>query len=539
MKRSFTICMSLSMIISSFSWICAQTAPWPMFRHDPGHTGRSPYRGSDTGILAWSYNTGNDVTSSPSIEPGGRLFVGSYSNSIYAFTPEGSLAWSYFANIWINYSSPAIAADGRIFIGSNDDRLYALTSSGSLLWSYHTAGGVESSPSLRSGRLFVGSDYYVYSLTSGGSFQWSYETNDYVRSSPAAGSDLRTCTGSDDYNVYVLDSQGGLLWSYDTDGEVSSSPALGTEGNVYVGGYADTFFAFNSIGSLLWSYEVGYYIDYSSPAIGTNGRLYIGSAGDPDNLYAFESTRTLAWSYAGGQDIDTSPALGSDGIVYAASEGNEIFALSSTGTLVWSYMTGDWISSSPSIGSDGKVCIGSNDNRLYAFQGPATVTPTPTVTPTRTPTPTATPSPTPNYINLGAAPPAVPPGGQVTMTWACDFGIWDYQGKVVHVYVAAIKNPKVTDAPSSVSDALSGNPVYLFGKNMQSAYLYTGTIKEPTFSGAVFPPSPVTGSQNIPVPADPSLIGDWVLATAFAYESGAFVRNDDSPVENSNLFRIQ
>jgi outer membrane protein assembly factor BamB len=329
------------------------------------------------------------------------------------------------------------------------------------------------------------------------------------------------------------------LWSYDTDGEVSSSPALGTEGNVYVGGYVDTFFAFTPTGSFLWSYEVGYYIDYSSPAISTDGRIYIGSAGDPDNLYAFESTGAVAWSYAGGQDIDTSPALGSDGMVYAASEGHEIFALRSNGSLAWSYMTGDDVNSSPSLASDGAVYVGSRDNRLYAFQGPATATSTPTVTPTPTMTPPATSTPTPNYINLSASPPSVNPGGTVTMSWTCDFGIWNYQGKVVHVYIAAIKNPKVVDAPSSVSDALSGNPVYLFGKNMLTTYLYTGTVKEPTFRGAVFPPSPLSGSQAIAVPLDPSLAGDWVLAAVFTYENGAYVRNDGMPVENSNLVRIQ
>ncbi len=55
-------------------------SPWPMFRHDVRHTGRSPYAGPQTATLAWTYQTGGWVYSSPAIGSDGRVFVGSWDN---------------------------------------------------------------------------------------------------------------------------------------------------------------------------------------------------------------------------------------------------------------------------------------------------------------------------------------------------------------------------------------------------------------------------------------------------------------------------
>lgn len=53
------------------------SAPWPMFRHDPEHTGRSPFAGPSKPHLAWSYRTASDAYSSPAPGSDGRLYVGS------------------------------------------------------------------------------------------------------------------------------------------------------------------------------------------------------------------------------------------------------------------------------------------------------------------------------------------------------------------------------------------------------------------------------------------------------------------------------
>ena len=302
---------------------------------------------------------------------------------------------------------------------------------------------------------------------------------------------------------------------------MESSPALGSANIGYVGSHDGRLYGLTGAGRLSWSYTTGGVL-YSSPAIGSDGGVYL--PGRDNALYAFNPHGALQWSFIAAGKMESSPALGSDGSIYVG-DGGYLYALSSSGTLIWSFLIGNSMSSSPSISSDGRLYVGNNDNCMYCF-GEFIPTPTPTATPT------------PNYINLTASPTVVPPGTFATLSYACDFSIWNYQGVRVDVYIAAIKNPKVADAGSSVSDALAGGTVYLFGKNMKSVYLYTGKIKEPTFSNAAFPPVHTTGSIGVRAPKGASFAGNYVFATAFIYKGDGFVRTD-LPVENSNLFTIQ
>jgi len=146
-----------------------------------------------------------------------------------------------------------------------------------------------------------------------------------------------------------------------------------------------------------------------------------------------------------------------------------------------------------------------------------------------------------NYINLMVTPSSVVPAGAVTLAYGCNFSIWNYQGIPVDIYIAAIKDPDplVSDAESSVSDALASGTVYLFGENMKSVYIYTGSVHGPTFSNVAFPPFPIAGSLTILAPSAAGFAGDYVFATAFIRrDTKQFVRTD-LPVENSNLFTIQ
>ena len=99
--------------------------PWPMFRHDLQHTGRSPFTGPENPVLKWSYTTGDTVKSSPAIGSDGTIYVGSYDENLYAINPNGSLKWS-FTTVGGVHSSPAIGSDGTIYVGSDDDKLFAI-----------------------------------------------------------------------------------------------------------------------------------------------------------------------------------------------------------------------------------------------------------------------------------------------------------------------------------------------------------------------------------------------------------------------------
>ncbi|RJP89676.1 MAG: hypothetical protein C4518_09795 [Desulfobacteraceae bacterium] len=114
-----------------------------------------------------------------------------------------------------------------------------------------------------------------------------------------------------------------------------------------------------------WQFETGGDVD-SSPAIGADGTVYAGS--DDGNLYAIApDTGVEIWRFPAGGEVRSSPAIGTNGAIYFGSK-DSLYAVNPNGTLKWSFNAGDYIFSSPAISSDGRVIyVGSSNGKLYAI----------------------------------------------------------------------------------------------------------------------------------------------------------------------------
>ncbi|MCX6354583.1 MAG: DUF2341 domain-containing protein [Candidatus Aureabacteria bacterium] len=375
-----------------FVWISG-LSPWAMFRHDAARTGLSSYVGPGTGVLKWSYRTGNNVDSSCAIDWSGNGYVGSDDNTVYALDATGSLLWSY-ATANNLFSSPGISSERRVYFGSMDNRIYALGSGGAVDWSYETGDDSDSSCGIGSGgTIYVGSrDNTIYSLMSVGCLSWSYSTSEDITSSPTIGSDGDVIVGSFDNTLYAFMDRGSLSWSYETGGDIHiSSPARGPGGMVSVGSLDGGVYACDAAGSLAWSYATGGSVE-SSPSVNADGNVCVGS--DDNSFYSFDSAGSLRWSYKTGGSVLSSPALDNEGRAFIGSYDSRIYALTVAGSLEWSYQMESYTRSSPSLNHYGDVYVGSADHRLYVFEGPPTPTPTSTHTPTNTATATPTSPPT-------------------------------------------------------------------------------------------------------------------------------------------------
>jgi parallel beta-helix repeat protein len=340
--------------------------PWPMFRHDLMHTGRSPYIGPGIPACKWTYSAGHAIHSSPTIGPDGTIYVGSLDKKLHALNPDGSLKWAFPTEDWI-YSSPAIGSDGTVYVGSDDNNLYAINPDGTLKWTFPTGYDVLSSPAIGpDGTVYVGShDNNLYAINSDGSPKWTYPTGGWVYSSPAIAPDETIYVGSLDGKLHAVNPDGSPKWTYLAGYEIWSSPAIGADGTVYVGSRDNKLHAVNPDGTLRWAYLAGGHVR-SSPAIGTDGTVYVGSL--DSKLHAVNPDGTPKWTFLTGGSIYSSPAIGGDGAIYVGSEDNNLYALNLDGTLKWTYLTEDRVGSSPAIGEDGTIYIGSNDNRLHAIE---------------------------------------------------------------------------------------------------------------------------------------------------------------------------
>ncbi|MCL5283440.1 MAG: PQQ-binding-like beta-propeller repeat protein [Armatimonadetes bacterium] len=122
-----------------------------------------------------------------------------------------------------------------------------------------------------------------------------------------------------------------------------------------------------AVGRLKWKFKTGAWVS-SSPAIGTDGVVYVGSL--DSYVYALDgNTGRLKWKFLTGNEVSSSPAIGSDGVVYVGSLNGNVYALDgNTGRLKWKFQTGGMVMSSPAIGSDGTIYVGSRDRYVYAIK---------------------------------------------------------------------------------------------------------------------------------------------------------------------------
>ena len=142
--------------------------PWPMFRHDLQHTGRSPYGSIQKPIVKWTFQTQGPITCSPAIGEDGTIYFGSKDKKFYAVTRKGKLKWAFETQGEVE-SSPAIRKDGTILFGSWDSHLYALNPDSSIHWKYKSEGGIISSPAIApDGTIYFGSwDKKLHAITPG------------------------------------------------------------------------------------------------------------------------------------------------------------------------------------------------------------------------------------------------------------------------------------------------------------------------------------------------------------------------------------
>jgi len=78
---------------------------------------------------------------------------------------------------------------------------------------------------------------------------------------------------------------------------------------------------------------------------------------------------SLVWSFKAKGDIDSSPVICDDKVVFGSEDGRLYMVGLADGALVWSYDTGQPIISSPAVAA-GLVVVGCDDGYVYAFGVP-------------------------------------------------------------------------------------------------------------------------------------------------------------------------
>lgn len=214
---------------------------WPMYQHDPAHSGRTAATIPSNGplYLQWAYSFGErvEVEVQPVIA-NGVVYVGAMNGEMHAINADTG------ATVWIKRPGGPIPhtaafANDVIYFGSLDGTVYALnTADGATRWQFPTGGPVMSAPAVVDGRVFI---------------------------------------GSNDGNLYVLDAAtGSELWHVSTGSPVVSSPAV-VNGFVYFGS-EDLKARCVEIATqtVRWTTQLyGYSMHNTHPIVSDNGQVVI------------------------------------------------------------------------------------------------------------------------------------------------------------------------------------------------------------------------------------------------------------------------
>jgi outer membrane protein assembly factor BamB len=166
-----------------------------------------------------------------------------------------------------------------------------------------------------------------------------------------------------------------------------SSPAIAADGTIYVGtgapfspsGVVRGLYAVHPDGTEAWHVDFG--ANTYSPVVGDDGTIYVLDAMGP--LHAVDPGGTEDWSYPmpfiSSAVGHSTPALGADGTIYAAS--NTLYAIHPDGTLDWSWTptcSGDcsgilnnYVGSSPAVRADGSIIVAMNGEFVLTSGGRA------------------------------------------------------------------------------------------------------------------------------------------------------------------------
>ncbi|RLF51250.1 MAG: hypothetical protein DRN24_05285, partial [Thermoplasmata archaeon] len=347
---------------------------WPMFHHDPVHTGFSLSTAPCSNNIIWSYQDDalSGFLSSPIVADGRVCLVGD-NNKVYCLYAEtGGEIWSVLIDDNLSCSSP-VFYDDKFFVISENKHIYCLDAKdGETIWRSTTVYSIKSSPVAYENKLYIADRTRLYCFNAtDGLFLWSYNTGfNSLGSSPAVIDDM-VFFGSQTVSVY---DRGGFYCFNASNGEVKwlykavdhhseswryvSSPVV-VDGEVYV---SILNLAPSSKGSYLYhpllycfDIETGYRrdllptlpgmsISFSIPTV-AYGNIYVCTCGDQP------------YSNAGPGKI-------------------VCLDLSSPGVIKWMSSTFNvyssvWYPTSPPVVADGKVYIGGVDEfRCYdAFTG--------------------------------------------------------------------------------------------------------------------------------------------------------------------------
>ena len=380
--------------------------PWPMYQHDPQHTGRSPFKGPiEEPELLWIDQLAQCPGESGgiAIEADGSLLT-SIGGCLTNYDPNTRSEHWLYQYRYYSRSVPVVSDDQTLYWGFGN-AFANITMGGNTNWI------AELDPNMVFGSSATfgtdGNLYFVHdglwSFTPDGSNRWFLPVDWFSHAAPAIGIDgniyAGTNIGNDDICAYT--PSGGIYWCKDIPGSAyDRTVSVGSDGTIYVPTegnfeppYTDSgvLVAVDPSGSVKWHFqpdETGVFGIPDGIAIGPDGSIYFGlnSGNNPESfLYSISSSGQFRWKVRfNGNSLTGLPptirlpiTIDKTGNAFLCPENSRCYGISSDGAILWEFefplVNSIIIASSvqPIIAQDGLFYLVDSFQRLYAYADPS------------------------------------------------------------------------------------------------------------------------------------------------------------------------
>ena len=278
----------------------AQNIPDPMdlFLSSPAVFNGRVYVGSSdghvyaldalTGIVSWSFATGDIVHASPTVA-NNTIYIGSWDSYFYAIDADnGTEKWRFKAgedpveHNQVGFQSSAAVVANTVYVGCRDGHVYAIdAATGRKVWEYSTSQSwVNSTPAVRDGVVYVGtSDTHRFLALDAktGHLRFVSDAQALIFGSAAIAGDL-AYIGTFAGRLLAFDlKSGALAWEFRTEAAVADSLKLLTPAGAFDRRKMPPVFHnfLDMTVNLARMYSVGAIL--SSPAV-DHGVVFVGSA---------------------------------------------------------------------------------------------------------------------------------------------------------------------------------------------------------------------------------------------------------------------
>lgn len=250
----------------------------------------------DKGTRVWTFETGGEIVSSPTLAPAKpdqspRIVIGSYDNSLYCLElATGKKVWEFASEGYVN-CTPAIAGDLTFVAGCDEDFRVIDLNNGEQKNILALKSYLIGSPAVIDETVYIGT--YAGELISLNwktlERNWTYkldESRPYEIHSSAAATDQYILIGGQDKKLHCVDrATGKQVWTLATKGHVDSSPVV-VDNRVFVGSKDGSLYEVDlPTGKVLSKNFIGRNTT-ASPAI-AEGVLIIGSANAAGEIHCY------------------------------------------------------------------------------------------------------------------------------------------------------------------------------------------------------------------------------------------------------------